>query len=245
MSARKALLIGVIVLSLAFAKLEPDISVSESSVYAGESIDVNASVYNAGDQAERDITLAVSLPTGASRTFTLPRLSAGATWTPPSISLYMPEGTEPGAYGIGASTRDFSVNKSITVLRFPIALDYALEAGKLSYSVKNAGIGRIGNLTVAVRLPREFSARGSEVLSIGALGASEQVSHDFYFDIPGGASGTYSIRIEVEFHDSLGRHYMQKFASLSAGGLTNVEVGLAVAIIAIVALLLFRTKLKK
>ena len=244
MNAGKALLIGVIVLSAAFAKLEPDISVSGSSVYAGESVDVNASVYNAGDQAERDITLSVSLPTG-SRTFTLPRLAAGATWTPPTISLYLPEGTEPGAYGIGASTRDFSVNRTLTVLQFPLELEYALEAGKLSYSAKNAGKSRISNLTIAVRLPREFTGRGSEVLSIGALGASEQVSHDFYFDVPEGASGTYSLRIEVEFYDSLGRHYLQKFASLSAGGLTNLEMGLAAAIILIVALLLFKAKLKK
>lgn len=245
MSAGKALLIGAIVLSLAFAKLEPGISVSKSAVYAGENIDVNVSVYNAGDQAERDVALTVGLPAGSSRTFTLGRLAAGATWTPPSISLYMPEGAEPGAYGIEASTRDFSANKSLTVLQFPLALDYAIEAGKLSYSVKNTGKSRIGNLTVAVRLPREFSARGSELLSIGALGAGEQVSHDFNFDVPEGASGTYSIRLEVEFYDSIGRHYMQKFASLSAGGLTNVELGLIAAIAAIVALLFFRTKLKR
>jgi uncharacterized membrane protein len=244
LSAGKALLIGVIALSLAFAKLEPDVSVSRSSVYAGESVDVNASVYNAGDQAERDVTLSVSLPTG-SRTFTLPRLAAGATWTPPSISLYLPEGTEPGAYGIGVSTRDFSANRSLTILQFPLSLDYALESGKLSYSVKNTGKSRMGNLTVAVRLPREFTGRGSELLSIGALGAGEQLSHDFYFDMPEGASGTYSLRIEVEFHDSLGRHYLQKFASLSTGGLNSLQIGLTVAILAVAALLVFRTKLKK
>lgn len=248
MNAKRLLLIGAIALSIAFAKLEPDISLSKGTVYAGDTIEINASVYNSGGQAARDVTLAVNIPKGiggASQTLTLNRLAAGAVWSPPPIILYIPEGTAPGAYRIDASTSDFSSEKTLAVRAFPLSLEHRIGEGTLSYSVKNTGKDRVDNLTIAVRLPRDFVARGSERLAIGALGPGEQVSHDFAFDIPEGASGTYSLSIEMEFSDGLGKHYTKKFVSLSSGGLTGLETALAALIVILVAVLFLRTKLKK
>jgi len=237
-------------LSSSLALVETSVYIGKGTAYTGETTKITLITENTGYTAERDIQLKLKLPQelGGDKNTTIEHLDPQSQVTE-QYNIIIPSDTEPGNYPVYATTaygnKEYKVQEqNLKILKFPLELQTSLtkdtvsskENTSITVDIANIGTNELENVKINI-IADSFIELEREELPVGLLSINHETRKEFSLTSPN-TPGDYSIIVQVEFEDLLGKHVKTETSTLHVTrGFSLITAAIAVLLAAAIVIL--------
>lgn len=233
------------------------LTIDDSKIYQGESVEVTISITNNGISRIDDISVIIeNSDLELSKNISLNKLDGRGHYST-SFNIATNTETEIMTYDIPATVYYSQTSLRLQsifleVVKFPMQVTSELEPegiapgdpARLSITVENVGNEDLSNVLISVVPPTGFKVNGSDNISLSVFTPTQKVSKDFVILTPYTGSGDYHILIRTEFLDSDGIvHTTSRYQNLNIGTGTNWVEIILIFVILLLLVSLFTRKL--